>query len=589
MATDLARFLDEVKSKLDIVDIVSKYVTLNQKGGRYWGCCPFHHEKTASFSVDRARQFFHCFGCKESGDIVKFIEHVEATDFLGAVSILAQIAGLEVPKFSKSISSNDTKLELQRRNRIFALLKDVARYYNSMLKSPLAKEVNEYLKNRGISESTISKFGLGFSPDWTSSIVHLRKLGYTNEEMVQAGIAGNKNGKFYDAYAGRIMFPVIKQTGEVVAFGGRTMDKHAQAKYKNTAETEFFHKKNVLYGLNLIKKMRLKEPVTSMILVEGYMDAISVYEAGFKNVVASLGTAFTKEQADLISYYVKDLYISYDGDSAGIKGTLLGVEKSRNKDLNIKIIAMPNGLDPDEIIKKQGVEAYQKLIDAALSVVDFKIKIVKEKYNIENVSERKNYIEGILKVISKIKDNKSEEDFYLKKLRDESGVSYEALIDDLNSIKEGEKTTRVAIEEELKSIEAPITAIRFILCHVIDGKSSIKEIKSIERHLLDPTHQKIYQFLLENSSCSQINSLFRNFNNEEKLELANILNVKEENNIYESIEDKYFIDCLYKFRERQFREELTRYNSLFKHETDTTKKKEIAVEIQRIMKELKKS
>ncbi len=588
MAADLARFLEEIKSKLDITDVVSKYVTLNQKGGRHWGCCPFHHEKTASFSVDRSRQFFHCFGCKESGDIIKFIQQVEATDFLGAVTILAKMAGVEVPQFSKSNGQDNTKEKLDKRNRIFTLLKDVARYYNSMLKTPEAKEVNEYLVNRGISEKTISKFGLGFSPDWTSSITYLRKLGYTNDEMVKAGIAGEKNGRYYDAYAGRIMFPVIKQTGEVVAFGGRTMDKNAQAKYKNTAETEFFHKKDVLYGLNLIKKLRLKESVTSIILVEGYMDAISVYEAGFENVVASLGTAFTKEQANMISYYVKDLYISYDGDSAGIKGALLGVEKSSGKDLNIKIVSMPKGLDPDEIIKKQGVEAYQKLLDEAMSVVDFKVAIVKEKYNIENQSERKQYIDGILKVISKL-DNKSEEDFYLQKLRDESGVRYEALVEDLESIRQGEKTVRVVVEEELKSIEAPITAIRYILCHVIDGKSKIEDIKCIERFLIDETQQKIYHYLQKNDNISQISSLFRTFDDKEKLELANILNVKEENNIEEAIQDKYYRDCLYKFKEKELNEELIRYNSLFKKEKDVTRKKEIAVEIQRVMKELKKT
>ncbi|MEG1520548.1 MAG: DNA primase, partial [Clostridia bacterium] len=288
---EFATFLEQLKTKLDIIDVVSKYVVLNKKGSKYWGCCPFHHEKTPSFSVDAIKQFYYCFGCKEAGDVVKFVQKVEGVDFMGAITILANQAGMEVPALGGGTRDADFAEKKAKRKRVYELLRESAKYYNKMLKTPQAKTVNEYLAGRGLSQSTITKFGLGFSPDWTSSIVYLTKLGYSEEELVESGIAGNKNGRLYDVYAERIKFPVIDNFGEEVAFSGRTLDKHAQAKYKNTADTIAFNKKKILYGLNLVKKLKVKQDVKNIILVEGQMDAISVYEAGFHNVVASMGTA----------------------------------------------------------------------------------------------------------------------------------------------------------------------------------------------------------------------------------------------------------------------------------------------------------
>ncbi|MEG2116067.1 MAG: DNA primase [Clostridia bacterium] len=586
---EFATFLEQLKTKLDIIDVVSKYVVLNKKGSKYWGCCPFHHEKTPSFSVDAIKQFYYCFGCKEAGDVVKFVQKVEGVDFMGAITILANQAGMEVPALGGGKRDSDFAEKKAKRKRVYELLRESAKYYNKMLKTPQAKTVNEYLARRGLSQSTITKFGLGFSPDWTSSIIYLTKLGYTEEELVESGIAGNKNGRLYDVYAERIMFPVIDTFGEVVAFSGRTLDKHAQAKYKNTADTIAFNKKKILYGLNLVKKLKVKQDVKNIILVEGQMDAISVYEAGFHNVVASMGTAFTKEQAKLLKYMVGEVLVSYDGDLAGIKGAIRAIELLEEEGVTAKVVCMPKDSDPDEIIKGQGADAYRKLLDEALPVADFKMKLVREKFDVTKVGERRQFIEGMLKVIAKV-DNSSEKEIYLKNLRDETKVSIDSLTKDMDSIAIGEEPTRVGVEVSSEEATVPIKAIRFLLSQVIDGKKSIDDIECVERFITNEIHRIVYYHLKE-SQGQKINTsiLFSMAQSEdESKELGQILDVKQIEHIGEDMEEKYFNDCMNKFKYQTLLQEKNRRTALFSSTTDINERQKLLPEIQRLSMELNK-
>lgn len=579
---EFANFLEQLKSKLDIVNVVSRYVTLEKKGGRYWGCCPFHHEKTPSFSIDSIKQFYFCFGCKEAGDVVKFVQKVEGTDFLGAVTILAHIAGMEVPTFGGGKREKDFEEKKKKRQRIYDLLRDAAKYYNKMLSAESAKTHKDYLINRGLSNSTITKFGLGFSPDWTSSIVHLQKLGYSEEELVESGIAGNKNGRLYDVYAERIMFPIIDTYGEVVAFSGRTLDKNAHAKYKNTADTVAFNKKKVLYGLNLVKKLKIKQELKNIILVEGQMDAISVYEAGFVNVVASMGTAFTKEHARLLKYMTEEVIVSYDGDTAGIKGAIRATEILEEENVNAKVVCLPKDSDPDEEIKKNGAERYRKLLDEALPVTDFKMKLVREKYDVNNVGERRQFIESMLKVIAKVPNN-SEREIYLKKLGVEVGVSIDSLAKDMIAIESGETTTRIGakiVEEEASTSDK---AIRFLLCEVIDGKKTLEDIEIIEQELTNEVHRMVYRHLQDNKGSKvNVSILFNMLDEEDGRELGQILDVKQIENITEESEERYFFDCIKTFKLNLIEKDLDRCKALYGSASDIKERNQIALELSRL-------
>ena len=319
------RFMQELKQKNDIIEVIASYVALDKKGNTHWACCPFHHEKTPSFAVNQADQFYHCFGCGVSGDVVKFVQEIESTDFMGAVRILAGRAKMAVPE-----SNFDTEKAAEmkkKRDQMSAIMLDSARFYLSNLYSgdDRAQAHLAYIQNRKLSPTTVKKFGLGASLDFYGLPDYLAGKGYSRQNLLDCGVLGEtKNGKLIDAQGGRLIFPIINAFDEVVAFGGRLLEKSDFAKYKNTKETLLFNKSKTLYNINLLKKLKRKQPIQNVIMVEGYMDTISLYQAGFENVVASMGTSLTKEQARLVKRYSDTVLISYDGDFAGQKADLRG-------------------------------------------------------------------------------------------------------------------------------------------------------------------------------------------------------------------------------------------------------------------------
>lgn len=586
---ELNAFLEQLKNKINIVDVASRYITLQRKGNKYWGCCPFHHERTPSFAIDEIKQFYYCFGCHESGDVIKFVQNVESTDFIGAITILAKSVGMEVPSFSGN-NKDELSLNKKKRERSYSLLKDAAKYYNKEIYKPENADKLQYLFNRGISQKTITKFGIGASTDWTGVIRHLKGLGYSEEEMLEAGVVGKSDkGRYYDAYAMRIIIPIIDSYGQVVAFGGRTLDKHAQAKYKNTNDTIAFNKRKVLYGLNLVKKQKLKEPVKSLILVEGYMDAISVYEQGFHNVVASMGTALTKEQAKLMHYVTEDVYISYDGDAAGVKGAVLGQKILEDEGINARIVILRDNLDPDEIIRKYGKEEYQKALDTALTGTEFKFKILADKFDVTDLSGKKKYLENALRVISTL-STEAEKEEWLKKTSEYTSISTDSLKRDLIKVDKGEKPEINVENVSDKSVDGITKAIRCGLALCIDGRKNLSEISFIDEYISCDAHRKIYSYLKEKSG-SKINGsmLFNVLDESEYDELTKVLEFMESEGITDDNVNEYFDDCMRTIDQRSKQDALARLKEMYRETDDLKEKQQITADILEVSKQLKKN
>jgi len=417
-------FIEELKSKNDIVSVISKYMTLERKGRSYWGRCPFHGEKTPSFVVNEYNQFYHCFGCGVGGDVIKFVQEIESIDFMGAIHILADFAHMEVPSLSGS-SPEDSQIKQRKeeKDRLLLLMKETALHYVNNLKLQQARPALEYFEKRKISPQMARMFGLGYSLDYSTLIDHLKSKGFSKDEMLKAGVAKvNSRGECYDAEAGRVIFPIMDASSNVIAFGGRSLEpKPDFAKYLNTAETVLFNKSKQLYAINIVKKAKMNSSkLTSLIVVEGYMDVISLHKAGFTNAVASMGTALTNEQAKLIKRFVDKVYICYDGDTAGKKATLRGLDILKECGLDVYVMSMPEGLDPDDVINKYGAEGYQQLMEKALPLIDFKLEFLAKIYEVNTSEGKTKFLNEAIEVLKSLSE--IEREVYVKKVSDLCGI-----------------------------------------------------------------------------------------------------------------------------------------------------------------------
>ena len=392
-------FLDELTARSDIVDVVGSYVQLTRKGANLFGLCPFHSEKTGSFSVSPDKQIYYCFGCKKGGGAVNFIMDMENLTYPDAVRFLAKRAGLEVPE------EEGDRDAARRRQRLLDLNRDAARFYYQLLQSPEGQAVRDYLDRRQIKRSTAVKFGMGASLDqWDVLLTAMTKKGYTKAELLSAGlVVQNKNGGLYDKFRNRLMLPVIDTRGDVVAFGSRVLDK-SEPKYMNSSETPVYSKRRVLYGLNLAKKS--KRP--NIILCEGNLDIVTLHQAGFDNAVASMGTALTVEQTRLLSRFTKELVLCYDNDNAGKIATERALQILNNSEFSVKVLQLPRRLvdgewvkqDADDFIKLQGPDAFERLLTGSENGVEFRMAQVAGKYDLTNDEARVAYAEEISVLLS---------------------------------------------------------------------------------------------------------------------------------------------------------------------------------------------
>ena len=426
MDREFSDFISKVLDKTDIVSLISRYVKTERKGSTYWACCPFHHETQPSFSISPDKQFFHCFGCKESGNALSFLMKIENIEFIDALKILAEQAGLEMPK--PKADSYRSHIDKKQRDALYNLMRDAARHYHENLQSPRAAVFNSYLNERQISPQMVRRFGLGASLDFTEMLDYLKSKGYTYEQMHDAGIAETKDGRQYDVFGKRLMYPIIDNMNNVVAFGGRTLEKDVNfAKYRNSSQTDIFDKSKVIYGINLLKKRKSKGPIDYVIMTEGYMDVIALHKAGFDTAVASMGTALTTRQARQLKIYSDLVYISYDGDTAGQKATMRGLDILRECGLTVKVVRLPEGLDPDDVIKRYGAEGYQRLLGEAVPLTAHKIDVLKAKYNLSDSDQKAKFaIESTSSIVMSL-ENPVEQEQYFDYVAKLTGFSVDAL------------------------------------------------------------------------------------------------------------------------------------------------------------------
>ena len=419
-----AAWLDELRSRSDIVQIISGYVALNKKGRKYWGLCPFHGEKTASFSVDGEHQLYYCFGCKAGGNVINFLMDIDRLSFQEAVEQLAERAHMPLPEME-----NDEEYERRRtrRERLLAANREAARFYHGNLFTPSGAASLAYLRRRGLSDGVIRKFGLGAAPDdWSVLSDRLLEQGFTLEELTLAGLAVQKKNadgqvRYFDMFRSRAMFPIIDAQGNVLAFGGRTLDKR-EPKYLNTADTPVFNKRKGVFAANLLRQQRHLDRV---ILVEGYMDVVSLTQYGIPGVCATLGTALTNEQARLLKKYAPQVYLAYDGDSAGQHAILRGLEILEQENVPARVLDFPDGLDPDEYIRRDGAEGFRAL--PAISPAAYRLRRLKDGFDLSAQDGRLAYARGAAEIASGV--DPVERDVLISQLMIETGFSRETLLE----------------------------------------------------------------------------------------------------------------------------------------------------------------
>lgn len=414
-------WLNELMSKNDIVSVISEYVQLTPKGGRLWGHCPFHNDKSPSFSVTPDKQLYYCFSCKSGGSVIQFIMQAENLSYIDAVRNLAQRAGMDMPD-----EIDDKRLMEQKRlrERIYEANREAALYYHKCLLSPEGGAARHYLENRGVNADTATRFGLGFSPDGFDELFkHLTGMGFSREILLSAGLAvpGRKDpSQTYDFFRGRLMFPVISAMGKVIAFGGRTMGSD-EPKYINTGDTPVYNKRENIYAINLLKGKKLDD----IIMVEGYMDVISLHRHGIENAVASLGTALTLQQARLLKRYAPKVFFAYDGDEAGQKAMLRGIDILRSTDIDPRVIVIPGGKDPDEFVKAFGAESFLSLKDASITGVRFKLERIAKTSGVDTPDGREKFAREACRLLSSL--DPVERDRYIPFVSETGGVSLDTV------------------------------------------------------------------------------------------------------------------------------------------------------------------
>ena len=422
-----AAWLDELRSRSDIVQIISSYVALNKKGRKYWGLCPFHGEKTPSFSVDGERQLYYCFGCKAGGNVFHFYMEMEHCTFSEAVAQLAERAHMTLPEMEQD---EDYERRRTQRERLLNANLEAARFYHETLFRPEGAAVLAYLRRRGLSDGVIRKFGLGAAPeDWSVLSDRLLSRGFSLEELALAGLTVRKkaeNGKdrYFDMFRSRAMFPIIDAYGNVLAFGGRSLDKR-EPKYLNTSDTPVFNKRKGVFAANLLRQQRHLDRV---ILVEGYMDVVSLTQFGVQGVCATLGTALTNEQARLLKRYAPQVFLGYDGDSAGQHAILRGLEILEQENVPARVLDFPDGLDPDEFIRRDGAEGFARL--PAVSPASYRLRRLKDGFDLSSQDGRLAYARGASEIVSAV--DPLERDVLLGQLTLETGFTRETLLEQMD-------------------------------------------------------------------------------------------------------------------------------------------------------------
>lgn len=501
--------IDEIKNSNDIVDVISQYVILKRSGRNFFGLCPFHKEKSPSFSVSPDKQIFHCFGCGAGGNVIHFVSKIENADFKEAISILANRAGIELPTLN---NYEDNKTAMLK-TKVYEINQIAAEFYHHNLYRPTSKTAQEYIKKRKLDNKTLKSFLIGYSGNYDELYKILKQKGYKEEEILASSLVNKTDdGKYIDRFRKRVMFPIQDIRNKVIAFGGRVLDD-SKPKYINSPENIVYSKGRHLFGLNVAKKSDLK----NIIIVEGYMDAISLYQRGITNVVASLGTALTEAQGRLLRRYSERVTIGYDSDGAGQAATLRGLEILQNIGCDVRILQISGAKDPDEYVIKYGPERFLKCVEQAISLVEFKVKILKQNLNLENINDKIKFLNEVAKILANV-TNGIERELYIEKIAAEYKVSKESIYGEVNKLiyakNTGEKILEKPIikkevkKEKPKIDEAIVKRENLIIYLLINyPQESYSKIKNIvlEQDIKLEANQKILKKMYEEIEKGNIN------------------------------------------------------------------------------------
>lgn len=440
--------IEEIKSRNDIVDIISQYVVLKRSGRNFFGLCPFHKEKSPSFSVSPDKQIFHCFGCGVGGNVFHFVSKIENLSFRETVEMLAERSGVELPTLE---NEEDNKL-LQLKSKVYQINELTAKFYHENLYKPSAKKAQEYVKKRRLDNNTLKNFLIGYSGTFNELYLMLKSKGFTEEEILASSLVNKtQDGKFIDRFRGRLMFPIQDVRNRVIAFGGRVLDD-SKPKYINSPENIVYSKGRHLFGLNVAKKSDLKK----IIIVEGYMDAISLHQRGISYAVASLGTAMTEAQGRLLRRSSQQVIIGYDADGAGQAATMRGLEILQGLGCDVRILQIEGAKDPDEFVVKYGPERFEKQVEKAISLVEYKVKVLKNSLNLEHPNDKIKFLKEIAKVLSKI-DNEIEREVYVQKIASEYQISKEAIYAEISKLENTSTTSKKILEKSKPRLEVKPT------------------------------------------------------------------------------------------------------------------------------------
>lgn len=542
-------FIDEIKSKVNIVDVIGREVPLKQSGSNFKGLCPFHNEKTPSFMVNEQKQIFNCFGCGEKGDVIHFVQRFNNMEFMEACEKLAEEYNIEIPKYGTR-----RKEDLSRYYEINSV---AARFFFDNL-TRCANPGYTYIRKRGISDETIKHFGLGYSPNsWNSLYKYLQSKGVSDDDMLKLGLVTQGKKGVYDKFRGRLMFPIFNTRGKVIGFGGRALGDE-MPKYLNSPESEVFLKKNNLYALNFTKKNVSDE--NQVIMVEGYMDAISLYQNGICNVAASLGTALTENQCQLITRYTKNVVLSYDSDSAGIKAALRGIDVMRSSHANVRILQVTGGKDPDEFVKKYGKQEFLKLVNSAAPATDFTLEMTKKKYNLSDNLEIIEYIRSCVPILKKL--GAVEQDLYVKKLASEFDISEHSILTEIASDEsrhsspypENSRKAREFKDDRYGNDERLEVSLLYILTRDARYLDNFKEDDIEFRTVLGRELYNIASKLISRNGMTEINidDIYKELDTEDEKALKDILS----NIRIGADESSYYRECYVKYVQMHYGEKI---------------------------------
>ena len=593
MARYSDEIIDDVRQSNDIVDVISQYVRLKRSGRNYFGLCPFHNEKSPSFSVSPEKQIFHCFGCGVGGNVFTFLTKIEGINFVEAVQLLAERANIQLPTLENNVDSAKEALKA----KVYKVNEFTAKYYHENLYRPESKIAQEYIKKRKLSNETLKAFQIGFSGKFDELYRELKKQGFEDREILESGLVNkNERGQFIDRYRNRLMFPICDVRGRVIAFGGRVLDD-SKPKYINSPENVVYSKGRHLYGLNVAKKYDIKK---RLLIVEGYMDVVSLHQRDIHNVVASLGTALTQQQGYLLRNNTEQIILSYDSDEAGQTAKVRAMEILQNMGCDIRVLQMEGAKDPDEYVIKYGNARFQNLVDKAISVIEFKVKILRQSLNLESTNDKIKFLNEIAKLISKI-DNSMEREVYIEKIAKEYDVSKEAIYAEVNKLtyKESKdekvlsKTKPVVRHIEKKETDNVSEATKrrenTVLAILLSGDRNIYEIikqnitiKDFKYEIDKKIAEKLYEEF-ENGN-SNINGIIDDLSEEEQNHITMIM---AEDYGIDDVE-KAIDDIIQSYEKDKLNERKLEILELLENPTEENQKKELEKELNDIIIRLAK-